>query len=366
MAAQNLVKLQGTQKSSSFQRFLDSLISPALSKSAWRTQLAQEEFPGIIGLEVTSICNLKCPMCPRTFSPRKFGHMPLSVFTRLIDEIAAYDERRLVEQLALQGYGEIFLHPEWFEIIEYASTKIKNAHVRLDSNGTLMKPSIVDRVFESSLKSLIISVDGVDEKSYNFLRAGGKFQQTIENVQYFIQKRRQEPDRGPAAFIQVIESDYTREYVPGFKEFWTEQLKGVQRMEISIIQYHNFAGQIDDDAFEQRKQTGLHVNMPCYRLTYELDVSSDGIATVCCMDSERQLAIGNVNETSLSEMWHGEQLRRYREQMREANYESLELCKTCPHSQKFIANYASPSGIGRAVSRVVNLSKRYTHKKLFE
>ena len=366
MGAKNFVQLQGAQKTMGLQRFLDELVSPLLSKTAWKTQLAQEEFPGIIGLEVTSICNLKCPMCPRTFSPRKFGHMPLPLFKRLMDEIAQYDAQNLIEQVALQGYGEIFLHPDWFEIIEYASEKITNAHLRLDSNGTIMKPSVVDKVFGSKLRSLIISVDGVDEKSYNFLRAGGKFHQTIENVQYFIQKRKQEPENGPYTSVQVIESDYTREYVSGFKEYWAEQLKGTERMEISVIQYHDFAGQIENDEFEHRRQSGLHVNMPCYRLTYELDVSSDGIATVCCMDSERQIDVGNAHDQSISEMWNGEKLHRYREEMRQANYDSLSLCKTCPHSQKFLGNYLSPTGLSRAVSRLTNLSKRYTQKKLFE
>ena len=69
------------------QRVIDTFISPVLSRIFWKFQLAQEEFPGVIGLEVTSFCNLRCPMCPRTFSDRHWNHMPLDLFKRLIDEI---------------------------------------------------------------------------------------------------------------------------------------------------------------------------------------------------------------------------------------------------------------------------------------
>ncbi|MGH7773361.1 MAG: radical SAM/SPASM domain-containing protein [Candidatus Binatia bacterium] len=354
----------GFQGGLKLQRLLDRYVSPPLSRIFWKFQLAQDEFPGIIGLEVTSICNLKCPMCPRTFSSRKFGHMSLSLFRRLIDEIAPYDARGMVEQVALQGYGEIFLHPNWFEIVEYANQKIKKAHIRLDTNGTLMRPPVIERLFQSHQRTLIISVDAVDEESYEFLRAGGKFQQTVENVRHFIEIRRKEPDRGPTVSIQVIESDYTRCYLPEFKAFWQEQIKDAPRIYISVISFHNFAGQIANGLFQKTTNKGLHVNLPCYRLTYEADIFSDGVTSVCCVDSERQIVIGNADRQSIWEMWHGPQARHYRESMRKAQYGPLPLCQTCPHSQKFLKSYTDATRFRQAVSYLMQMRQRFVRKRL--
>jgi MoaA/NifB/PqqE/SkfB family radical SAM enzyme len=348
------------------QRFIDAYISPALSRVFWKFQLTQDEFPGVIGLEVTSFCNLRCPMCPRTFSERHWNHMPLELVQKLIDEIAPYDQRGMIEQIGLQGYGEIFLHPHWFEIVEYASPRITKALLRLDTNGTMMKPPVVEKLFRSQLRNLIISVDGVDETSYNYLRAGGNFKQVIENIQHFIERRKREPDRGPTVQIQIIESDYSRPYLPAFKAFWAEQLDGVARMSINVIPFHNFAGQIKDDHFQPVKDTGLHVNLPCHRLTYEMEISADGVTSVCCLDSERQLEIGNVNQVSIKTMWHGPKVTAYREQMKAAQYGAMPLCQTCPHSQKFVAHYADAARLKGAMGTFSKLKRRHKTNRLFD
>lgn len=348
------------------QRLIDAYVSPALSRIFWKFQLTQEEFPGVIGLEVTSFCNLRCPMCPRTFSDRHWNHMPLDVFTRLIDEIAPYDQRGMIEQIGLQGYGEIFLHPNWFEIVEYASPRITKALLRLDTNGTMMKAPVIDKLFKSQLRNLIISVDGVDETSYNYLRAGGNFKQVIDNIQLFIAKRKQEPDNGPTVQIQIIESDYSRPYLPEFKKFWTEQLAGVARMSINVIPFHNFAGQIKDEHFDEVDKPGLHFNLPCHRLTYEMEISADGVTSVCCLDSERQLAIGNVNNTSIKTLWHGEKANAYRASMKRAQYATMPLCQTCPHSQKFVGHYANPARLKGAFRTLGKLSRRHKTNRLFD
>jgi MoaA/NifB/PqqE/SkfB family radical SAM enzyme len=348
------------------QRVVDKVVSPVLSRVFWKFQLAQEEFPGVIGIEVTSFCNLRCPMCPRTFSERHWNHMPLDLITHLIDEIAPYDARGMIEQIGLQGYGEIFLHPNWFEIVEYASPRITKALLRLDTNGTMMKAPVIEKLFQSQLRNLIISVDGVDETSYNYLRAGGNFHQVIENIQLFIARRKQEPGRGPTVQIQIIESDYSRPYLPAFKAFWAEQLQGVERMSINVIPFHNFAGQIKDEHFQPVKDTGLYFNLPCHRLTYEMEISADGVTSVCCLDSERQLAIGNVHQTSITDMWHGPKVTAYRHSMRRAQYGTMALCHTCPHSQKFVSQYANVARLKGAFGTLGKLKRRHKTNRLFD
>jgi MoaA/NifB/PqqE/SkfB family radical SAM enzyme len=352
-------------RASRLQRLLDRYVSPALSRVLWTAQLAQDEFPGILAIEVTSMCNLRCPMCPRTFSDRKFGHMTLETIKRLIDEVEPYDRRGLVEQVALQEYGEIFLHPDWFEIIEYACARLTPSKIRLDTNGTMMRPPVVDRLFESRLPSLIVSVDGVDETSYDILRAGGRFANVVANLEYLIAQRRQAPDKGPAISIQVIESDLTRDYLAAFTEQWRQKIGDARRIEVSVIPYHDFGGQIDDPRFATRRRDGLHVNLPCYRLTYELDVHSDGVVTACCLDSERTIAVGNIHEQSLVGIWGGAALRRFREEMRRAEYGRLPLCESCPHSRKFIRNYASGDGLARLWTQVKQSGRRLRSRRLF-
>ncbi len=345
-----------------FQKVSDALLTPLASRIAWAFQLKQEPFPGIISLEVTSICNLKCPMCPRTFSDRKFSHMPMDMYRRLIDEIAVHDAAGEVEQVALQGYGEIFLHPDWFEIVEYASGKIKNAFIRLDSNGTMMKDGVIAKLFESRLKVLTVSVDGVDQESYAATRTGGKYDDLLNNLRHFIELRRRRPDEGPELYLQIIESEYTRPYLEEFKRFWAKETEGAARVRVSVIPFHDFAGQIQDERFAARPKPVHFFNLPCYRLTYEVEIFSDGVTSVCCLDSERQLAIGNAGTKGIGEVWKGPEAQRLRRGMRSGNYRGLELCRTCPLSQKFYRDVAAPA---RLMSSLAGRMRRFMKRRFF-
>lgn len=347
------------------QKFMDRVLTPLLSRIFWIFQLKQEPFPGILSLEVTSICNLKCPMCPRTFSDRKFSHMSLPLYKKLIDEIAVHDAEKRVEQVALQGYGEIFLHPQWFEIVEYASRKIKNAYIRLDTNGTLMKEPIVEKLFECHLKALTVSVDGIDPETYSFLRTGGKYDDLVANVRSFIAARKKSPDRGPELFLQIIESDYTRPYLERYRAFWTQEIGDAVRIHVSVIPFHDFAGQIENEKFESRDKQRLFVNLPCYRMTYEVEIFSDGVTSFCCLDSERQLLIGSVQDRSIADLWHDPDAARLRAEMRKGDYRNLVLCRTCPVSQKFMGKYTSWRSAGEAFRKLGGMFKRYSGRRFF-
>ena len=56
---------------------------------------------------------------------------------------------------------------------------------------------------------------------------------------------------------------------------------------------------------------------------------ADGTATVCCIDVEGNLAIGNVKETSIKSLWNGPKLNAYRKIHLAKKLDSIEACKNC-------------------------------------
>jgi MoaA/NifB/PqqE/SkfB family radical SAM enzyme len=80
------------------------------------------EFPLHLDIEVTSYCNLLCPMCPRTHRVQqgKWENrmMKFSTFQKIIDEGAA----KGLKAINLNNFGESLYNKEIVKMISYANS----------------------------------------------------------------------------------------------------------------------------------------------------------------------------------------------------------------------------------------------------
>lgn len=126
-------------------------------------QIQEEEWikqrhPHVGGIELTPYCNLKCVHC--YLQGQNYGTlMTTQQVKRIIDKL--YDVGVLF--LYFTG-GEILTRPDFKEIYVYA--KKKGFLVELLTNGTLIKPSLVELFNEYPPAAVSISMYGKDEKSY--------------------------------------------------------------------------------------------------------------------------------------------------------------------------------------------------------
>src|SRR4026209_591023 len=73
-----------------------------------------------ISIEPTTSCNLRCPECPsglRSFT-RPTGMLSSTLFKSVIDQLAP-----TLSYLTFYFQGEPFLHPDFLEMVRYASEK---------------------------------------------------------------------------------------------------------------------------------------------------------------------------------------------------------------------------------------------------
>lgn len=81
-------------------------------------------------IEINDHCNLTCPICYAESSPVR-GHRPLPLIEKMIDAVVRNEGRPDVLQIS---GGEPTLHPEFFEILNYA-TRQPIRHLMLNTNG---------------------------------------------------------------------------------------------------------------------------------------------------------------------------------------------------------------------------------------
>jgi uncharacterized radical SAM superfamily Fe-S cluster-containing enzyme len=122
-----------------------------------------------IGLvEVTSSCNLKCPMCYASSGPGG-SHLSYDECVRSIDRLVEVEGR--AEVLQLSG-GEPTIHPEFLRVLDYAVRQPIDI-VMINSNGIRLAHDerMLDAIAEhGSRVEVYLQFDGFDDRGSEVLR----------------------------------------------------------------------------------------------------------------------------------------------------------------------------------------------------
>lgn len=135
-------------------------------------------------VEVTTDCFLRCPFCPNralSGSWRKL-YLPLPLYERLA---CAFP---LARHVHLQGWGEPLLHPELPRMVELA--KAAGCAVGTTSNGVLLREETAERLLQSGLDLLVISIAGARAETHDRLRLGSRLAEIVANLEALAERKR--------------------------------------------------------------------------------------------------------------------------------------------------------------------------------
>ena len=142
--------------------------------------LFKKSYPRLdwIQVEVSSYCNADCIYCPHTAYRKNWQnrHLPLQVFERLIP---AFAKTRLIY---LQGWGEPFLHPDFFVMLQ--SAKQAGCLVGTTSNATILNDKSIERLVGEGLDGLSVILSRLSEENCILcnVRRMAMLESGIENV----------------------------------------------------------------------------------------------------------------------------------------------------------------------------------------
>lgn len=131
----------------------------------------------MIAWEVTRSCNLNCVHCRAASSLGPYsGELSTEKCFKLIDEIAAVSTPVII----LTG-GEPLLRPDIFEIASYGTTR--GLRMVMATNGTLVTPAVAQKMMQSGIKRVSISMDGRDAQSHDaFRQEKGAFDKAMAGI----------------------------------------------------------------------------------------------------------------------------------------------------------------------------------------
>jgi MoaA/NifB/PqqE/SkfB family radical SAM enzyme len=181
-------------------------------------------------IELTNHCNYRCPMCPQAIKNGmgKKGFMTFETFKNIIDSLPRKTKPNAVKPFWL---GEPMLHPEFNKFLSYAAEKFSNPigkeYIVFDTNGSRMDKSVSEVLLKygNVMPLFTVSLDAINEKTYEKIRIGGNFKQVMENINYFLKKRYELKKISPKIVLQFILMRQNADEVLEFIEYWKALLK---------------------------------------------------------------------------------------------------------------------------------------------
>ncbi len=150
-------------------------------------------------IDVTNICNLKCPYCP-TGARRKSGRTDRMVdpanVEKLLNEIGDY-----LISVNLYDWGEPFLHPRIADMVRMCHDR--GIFTMISSNMNTLNQKSMDEVCKAGLDYLVVSLSGATQEVYEKYHRGGKIEKLIENVRHISEFKKKHGLKNP-----IIEFHY--------------------------------------------------------------------------------------------------------------------------------------------------------------
>ena len=138
--------------------------------------------PTHITLETTTICNLKCPMC--TISLGRPSVRPYYLSEDIVRKLSP--AIKISKSLQFSGIGEPLLSQSLFKCLELIPP---DCYSHFNSNFLLLTPEICQKLIESNLTEINISMDAGTESTYKKIRSND-FKKLIDNIILFHKMRK--------------------------------------------------------------------------------------------------------------------------------------------------------------------------------
>lgn len=280
------------------------------------------DYPLLVDLELSSRCNLACPMCPtvteefiqKRVKPYKKGALDFRLITKIIDEIASK-----VYALRLSWVGEPTLHPKFIDAIRYAKQKgIKE--ISFLTNGTKLKLDYFRKVADAGADWITVSIDGMD-KAYNRIRAPLRFDETLEKIRQIKHYKDENGLSKPAIKIQGV--------WPAIRDR-AEEFYNTFAPIVDLIAFNPLIDYLHND-----KDIIYEDGFTCPQHYQRLVISSNGKAAMCSNDDHVDVIVGDAFKQTIHEIWHGEKMNEIRRIHRQKDgFKSIPACARCYYPRK--------------------------------
>lgn len=288
--------------------------------------------PWAASIEPTTSCNLRCTECPTGMQSllRPKGNMDLDVFSKILEKLAPN-----LFYLTLYFQGEPLLNPHFSEMVRMA--RDRDIFVATSTNGHFLDEKNVEQIIKSGLNHLIISLDGLDQQTYEKYRVKGNLQTVTEGIKRLVDAKKTLLSNSPIIELQFLVMRHNERQMKQMREFAKQS--GVDKLAFKTAQVYNFNS--DSSIIPTLKEKSRYRQLPdgswvidnkirnrCHRIWSSLVITWDGKVVPCCYDKNADHKTGNLLEESLNTVWKNHSYTSFRKKVL-SNRSEIDICRNC-------------------------------------
>lgn len=209
--------------------------------------------------------------------------------------------------------------------------------VATSTNGHYLNDMNVDEIIKSDLNHLIISMDGIDQQTYEKYRVKGNLQTVTDGIKRLVEAKKILNSNLPVIELQFLVMRHNEHQIPQMREF--AKKAGVDKLSFKTAQVYNFGS--ENMIIPSLKSKSRYRQSPdgkwimankirnrCHRIWSSVVITWDGNVVPCCYDKDADHETGNLLDGSLTEIWKNQAYTSFRKQVLK-NRSETEICRNC-------------------------------------
>ena len=222
------------------------------------------------------------------------------------------------------------LHPLFFSFVN----NCLNTQSIVSTNGHYLSEENSEKLISSGLNKLIISLDGIDQKTYSTYRVNGNVNSVIDGIKN-VAIAKKKNNSSLKIEIQFLVNSFNEKQIPQIRQLAKSVHASIGLKSMQIIDKEDIGlWQPSARRFRRYKiKEGEYVlksSLPdrCARLWFNPVITWDGKVVPCCFDKNAEYVMGDLNNDSFRDIWDGPKYRMFRKSILSGRY-MIEMCRNC-------------------------------------
>jgi radical SAM protein with 4Fe4S-binding SPASM domain len=257
------------------------------------------------------------------------------LYQKVLEELAS-----TLVYLTLYFQGEPYLHPDFFDLVSFASER--NIYTATSTNAHYLSSQNAKKTIESGLDRLIVSVDGIDQATYESYRIGGSLEKVIEGTKQLVEWKKNLNSKTPHIILQFLVFRQNEHQIDEIKSLGNQL--DVDEVELKTAQIYDFENGSDlipsnnDYARYRLNGNGTwkiknDLLDHCWKMWQGSVITWDGKVVPCCFDKDAKHVLGDTSIDSFKDIWESKSYNNFRAQVLRSR-SSVDICKNCSEGTK--------------------------------
>lgn len=270
-----------------------------------RTELWNEiplEAPYCIFIDPSNRCNLQCKFCMNSKIKNK-QDMHFDLYKKIIDDLQEFENP--VKTIRLYGFGEPLLNKDFPKMVAYAKKSNKVLNVDTTTNGTLLRPTLNKKIIDAGIDRINISISSLNDLGY--LGSTGtsiNFNALVKNIEHLYSIKEQ-----CTIYIKITGDHLSKK---GKKKFFHifELISDGCDIEFTANCWYDMDIQTNDKGIGIYGQPLEDINV-CSYIYYMMTIHTHGECSLCFLDWNKKLLIGDVRHDTIKNIWNGPKMKLF-------------------------------------------------------